>query len=54
MSPDALLTREDVAELLQVSVRQVDRLDIPSVKLGRCRRYRRETVDDFIRDREAA
>lgn len=57
--PDRLLTVDDVAEMLGMStawVRQHSngmRLpNIPSVKLGKSVRYRRQQVEDFIRSME--
>jgi excisionase family DNA binding protein len=55
-SPERLLTPKDVAEILAVSVPWV--LDhasrrrplLPSVKLGKAVRFRREAVEDFIRE----
>jgi excisionase family DNA binding protein len=57
--PDCLMTVEDVARLLGVSgawVRQhsngMRRPSIPSVKLGKSVRFRREAVLEFIRSME--
>ena len=54
---DALLTTEDVAGKLQVSVAQVKLWvaegRIPSVKLGRLRRFRPEDIERWISDLEA-
>jgi excisionase family DNA binding protein len=55
-TPECLLTPKDVAELLAVSVNWV--LDhasrrrplLPSVKLGKAVRFRREEVEEFIRE----
>jgi excisionase family DNA binding protein len=55
-TPERLLTPKDVAELLAVSVNWV--LDhasrrrplLPSVKLGKAVRFRREEVEKFIRE----
>ncbi len=48
----AVLTREEVAQLLQVSVKTVDRLPIPSVLLGpRTRRYLARDVIAFLEER---
>ena len=56
---DRLLTVEQVAEMLAMSsawVRQhsngMRRPAIPSVKLGKCVRFRREAVLDFIKSME--
>jgi excisionase family DNA binding protein len=54
--PDRLLTPREVAEILSVSVPWV--LDhasrrrplLPSVKLGKAVRFRREEVEEFIRE----
>ena len=35
LHPDAILTRDEVAEWLKVRPRQVDRLGIPCIDLGR-------------------
>lgn len=55
--PAALLTAEDVAELLGVSVAWVyaesRRGRIPTVTLGRYRRYRREAIEAWIRTIES-
>jgi excisionase family DNA binding protein len=55
-APDRLLTPQEVAEILAVSVAWV--LDhssrrrplLPSVKLGKVVRFRREEVVEFIRE----
>jgi len=53
VSEDELLTSAEVAEILNVPVRWVDehgrRGDVPSLKLGRYRRYRRGDIDAWIR-----
>ena len=55
--PAALLTAEDVAELLGVSVAWVYAESrhgrIPTVTLGRYRRYRREAIEAWIRTIES-
>jgi excisionase family DNA binding protein len=52
----ALLTADDVAELLSVPkswVYEQSRLGrIPTVTLGRYRRYRREAIEEWLRDVE--
>jgi excisionase family DNA binding protein len=56
MAPERLLTPKEVAELLAVSAAWV--LDhstrrrplLKSVKLGKAVRFRREDVEDFIRE----
>jgi excisionase family DNA binding protein len=57
--PDHLLTVGEVAAMLRVSeawVRQhsngLRRPAIPSVKLGKCVRFRRESVLEFIKSME--
>lgn len=50
---DDVLTGDEVAKLLRVSKRTVERLNLPSVKLGRTRRYLREQVLDFLREKSA-
>jgi excisionase family DNA binding protein len=55
-TPERLLTPRDVADMLAVSVNWV--LDhasrrrplLPSVKLGKAVRFRREEVEEFIRE----
>jgi excisionase family DNA binding protein len=55
-APERLLTPKEVSEILSVSVTWV--LDhasrrrplLPSVKLGKAVRFRREAVEEFIRD----
>ena len=53
---DKLLTADDVAELLGVPktwVYEQSRLGrIPTVTLGRYRRYRREAIDEWVREME--
>lgn len=48
-----VLTADQVAALLQVSRRTVFRLHLPSVKIGRTRRYLREDVLRYLRDKVA-
>ena len=52
----ALLTAEEVAELLGMGVdwvwEQSRRGRIPTVRLGRYRRYRREAIERWLRDLE--
>ena len=38
-SREAMLTVDEVAKVLRISTRQVERLDLPTVYLGRARRY---------------
>ena len=53
---DALLTAEDVAALLGIGTDWVYSETragrIPHVKLGRYRRYRRESIDAWLAERE--
>jgi excisionase family DNA binding protein len=42
-----LLTSDEVAELLRVSKRTVERLNLPYIKVGRLRRYLRDDVRDY-------
>jgi hypothetical protein len=52
--PEAVLTIEQVAQWLQVSKRQAERLHIPCFYLGtRTRRYLGETVLAFLRKKVA-
>ena len=57
VDPDALLTAEDVAKLLGVNVAwvyaQSRRRRIPTVTLGRYRRYRRAAIEAWVRGIEA-
>ena len=50
--PPAMLSREEVATILQLSVREVDRLlkagAIPSARIGRLRRIHPQGVADYI------
>lgn len=52
--PDALLTRDEVADILSISLRHLDTLvasgEITPVRIGRAVRFRPETVKGFIRD----
>ncbi len=58
MSDTALLTVQDVAELLGVSPAWVYAQSragvIPTVTLGRYRRYRKDTIEDWIVSLERA
>jgi excisionase family DNA binding protein len=53
--PDALLTREEAADRLQISVRKLDRLreagKIQAVQIDRAVRYHPKTLDRFVRRR---
>lgn len=46
-----VMTVGEVARLLQVSRRTVERLHIPSLKLGRCRRYLLSDVLTYLREK---
>jgi excisionase family DNA binding protein len=48
-----VLTGDEVADLLRVSKRTVERLHLPSVKVGKLRRYLREDVLNYLRDKVA-
>lgn len=48
-----VMTAGEVASLLRVSKRTVERLNLPSVKLGRSRRYLREDVLNYLREKVA-
>jgi excisionase family DNA binding protein len=49
---DDLLTIDQVAEILKCSTKTVTRCKIPTVTVGRrLRRYRREAVEQYIRQR---
>ena len=46
---DKLLTRKNIAERLQCSIRQVHRLQLPApLRFGRLVRWRLEDVDNWI------
>jgi excisionase family DNA binding protein len=53
---DSLLTAQDVADLLGVATswvyEQSRRGRIPTVTLGRYRRYRREAIEAWVKDLE--
>ena len=53
-----LLTAEEVADMLGMGVdwiwAQTRAGRIPSISLGRYRRYRREAIEEWLRDLEAA
>ena len=57
---DALLTPDDVAEMLDVSPqtlaswRTTGRYDLPFLRIGRLVRYRRSDIDEFLDGFEAA
>jgi excisionase family DNA binding protein len=43
-----VLTTEEVAELLRVSKRTIERLPLPYAKVGRLRRYRRVDIMSYL------
>jgi len=51
--PEVLTSRE-AAELLRVHRRTLERLPIPSAKVGRLRRYLREDILEWLRQKSAA
>ncbi|MHB1097823.1 MAG: hypothetical protein ACYC3F_16820 [Gemmatimonadaceae bacterium] len=54
-SREAILTAEEMAAVLKISVRQLDRQDLPCVYLGnRTRRYVYGQVLDALMERAAA
>lgn len=56
VDPDALMTAEDVSKLLGVNVAwvyaQSRRRRIPTVTLGRYRRYRRSAIERWVEEIE--
>ena len=52
-APSEVMTGEEVAEMLRVTKRTVERLNLPSIKLGRLRRYLREDVLTYLREKAA-
>lgn len=52
--PAALLTREDVAQILSCSTRTVDRLvasgDLPAIRIGKLVRFNPETIQRLVSD----
>ena len=48
---DAVLTIEEVARALSLSVRSVERADLPTIYIGRLRRYHWGTVLDALAGR---
>jgi excisionase family DNA binding protein len=46
-----VLTSAEAAKLLRVSRRTLERLNIPSVRLGRLRRYLRQDILDWLRQK---
>ncbi len=53
MSDNEVLTGDEVADLLRVSRRTVERLHLPSVKIGTKRRYLRADVLEYLRAKVA-
>lgn len=51
--PSGVMTTDEVAEMLRVTRRTVERLNIPYMKIGRLRRYMREDVLTYLRDKVA-
>lgn len=53
MEPEKTLTAEQIAEILQVSVKTVRRLTraghLPHYRLGRCVRYRASELEGWLR-----
>jgi hypothetical protein len=47
-----LLTKQEAADFLRVSVRTLDRLPIPRVRVRNAVRYRQTTLDEFSRTNE--
>ena len=45
----AVMTGPEVADMLQVSKRTVERLNLPSLKIGRLRRYLLSDVLDYLK-----
>lgn len=43
-----ILTRQEAAEFLRISVRQLDRLKLPRFYIGRLSRYSKATLHAFI------
>lgn len=52
--PAALLTREDVAQILSCSTRTVDRLvasgDLPAIRIGKLVRFKPGTIQRLVSD----
>lgn len=53
---EKMLTREEVAEMLQVCPRMVDKLrkerNLPAILLGRSVRFRRASITEWLRQQE--
>lgn len=49
-----ILTAEEAADLLRVSTKTLRRLHIPFARVGKRRRYMREDVLSYIREKVAA
>lgn len=43
-----LLTGDEVADMLRVSKRTVERLNLPYIKVGRLRRYLKDGLADYL------
>jgi excisionase family DNA binding protein len=56
MTEDRLLLPKEAADFLQISTRHLGDLaragTVPSVPLGKLRRYRAETLREFVAERE--
>lgn len=53
LSTSEVLTGKEVADMLRVSARTVTRLNLPNIKVGKLRRYLREDVLDYLREKRA-
>jgi len=51
--PDTVLTHEEVAKALRVSKRTVDKMNLPTVYVGRLRRYVWGMVIEVLKQRAA-
>lgn len=50
---ELVLTRAELAAALKVSLRTVDKLTIPSLRIGKRRLYRVEDVKTFLQEKVA-
>ena len=46
------MTRQQAADYLQISMRQLDRLGLPRSLLGKSPRYSPTVLDDWLKQRE--
>jgi excisionase family DNA binding protein len=53
-SREAVLTRREAADYLRVSLSCFDRLGVPRIKVRRKMLFRRETLDRWLAENEAA